>query len=343
MKLFLGPTTPGNIPADAIILPPAQQGDIAAAALQGPDTLILIDGLYHQKLAPWHKEILFALEQGCRVIGAASLGALRAVECARYGAEPVGLIAEWYANESCTDDADVAVAHAPVEQGSKCHTIPIVNLRATLEALAADGLFRFHDIPGILDQARAIYFAERTWSTLKPIFDNLGKLEFTWVQHNYIDQKTRDAEAAILHASSVAAPIPTLPETIHTAHLAALLANDLPIGNGERLHHLAIEREAATDRHLVAELAQCLGLRPDTHAIRAASSKMWERLGIHTPAAAEAWLHTYQVPDAAWYAEAEREALRQAARDWWTATHCGYDTVPLTRTHQILNPAHSNQ
>lgn len=335
MKIFIGPTTPNNIPADATILPPAQQGDIAAAALQGPDTLILIDGLYHQNLAPWHKEILFALEQGCRVIGAGSLGALRAVECARYGAEPVGVIAEWYANESCTDDADVAVAHAPVEQGSKCHTIPIVNLRATLEALAADGLFRFPDISGILDKARSIYFAERTWASLKPVF---GEMEFDWVKHNYIDQKSRDAEAAIRQAATVAAPAPTLPDTIHTAHLTALLNNDLPIGNGERLHHLAIAREAATDRHLVAELACLLGIRPDSHAIRVASSKMWDRLKIKNPTEAEEWFKLHNCTDAAWYAEAEREALRQAARDWWTATHCAYDTVPLTRAHQLLNP-----
>lgn len=338
MKIFIGPTTPSNIPTDATILPPAQQGDIAAAALQGPDTMILIDGLYHQNLAPWHKEILFALEQGCRVIGAGSLGALRAVECARYGAEPVGVIAEWYANESCTDDADVAVAHAPVAQGSKCHTIPIVNLRATLEALAADGLFRFPEIPGILDQARSIYFAERTWDTLRPIFDRLGKLEFDWVKHNYIDQKSRDAEAAIRQAATVAAPAPTLPDTIHTAHLAALLNNDLPISNGERLHHLATDREAATDRHLVAELACLLGIRPDSHAIRVASAKMWDRLGIQNSSEAEEWFKLHNCTDTAWYAEAEREALRQAARDWWTATHCAYDTVPLTRAHQLLNP-----
>ena len=335
MKIFVGPTTPSNIPTDATILPPAQQGDIAAAALQGQDTLILIDGLYHQNLAPWHKEILFALEQGCRFIGAGSLGALRAVECARYGAEPIGIISEWYANESCTDDADVAVAHAPVSEGSKCHTIPIVNLRATLEALAADGLFRFPDIPGLLDKARNIYFAERTWDALKPIF---GKMEFDWVKHNYIDQKSRDAEAAIRHASSVAAPVPTLPEVIHTAHLSALLSNDLPIGDGQRLHHLATQREAATDRHLVAELARLLGLRPDAHAIRTASAKMWDRLGINNPAQAEKWFQQNHATDAAWYAEAEREALRQAARDWWTATHCAYDTVPLTRAHQLLNP-----
>lgn len=335
MKIFVGPTTPSNIPADATILPPAQQGDIAAAALQGPDTLILIDGLYHQNLAPWHKEILFALEQGCRFIGAGSLGALRAVECARYGAEPVGVISEWYANESCTDDADVAVAHAPVSKGSKCYTIPIVNLRATLEALGADGLFRFPDIPGLLDQARNIYFAERTWGTLKPIF---GKMEFDCVQHNYIDQKSRDAEAAIRHASNVAAPVPTLPEVIHTAHLEALLNNDLPTGNGERLHHLATQREAATDRHLVAELARLLGLRPDAHSIRAASCKMWNHLGINNTAQAEEWFQQNHATDAAWYAEAEREALRQAVRDWWTATHCAYDTVPFTRAHQLLNP-----
>ena len=33
MKIFFGPTRPSNLPADADIRPPAQQGDIAAAAL----------------------------------------------------------------------------------------------------------------------------------------------------------------------------------------------------------------------------------------------------------------------------------------------------------------------
>lgn len=339
MKIFLGPTKPDNVPADATVLPPAQQGDIAAQALKGPDTLVLIDGLYHQHLAPWHKEMLFALEQGCRVIGAGSIGAIRAVECARYGAEPAGLIAEWYANQTTTDDGDVAVAHTSVEEGSECLSIPIVNLRATLQSLAADGLFRFPEIPGVLDRARAIYYPQRTWRSLKPLF---ADEEFTLVKESYIDQKKLDAEEAIRLAQSPRGTTASLHvDDVYSAHLLALLGNDLPAGNGKRQHHLATDRNNAIDNTLLADLARLAGVKIQKHDIHAASTAMWTRLGITDPDKAQGWLNQQNLSDEQWYAEAEREAYRQAARDWWAGTNCSYDTVTITRTHQLLKKSHA--
>ena len=329
MKIFLGPTRPANIPAEADLRPPAQQGDIAAAALEGPDTLILIDGLFHQSLAPWHKEILFALDRGCRVIGAGSLGALRAVECARYGAEPVGVIAGWYAEESCTDDADVALAHACAEDGYRPLSIPLVNLRATAEA--------YIDEAGhILATARAIYYPERTWQRLRRDLGDVVDI----LQARYIDQKALDAAAAIEHARHVmSSRSHDIPCHLHTPYLQALLTNDLPIADGQRLHQLAAKREAATDSALLATLAEALGICTSVQDIHAASACMWQRLGIPDPADAKQWLSRHSITDAAWYAEAQREALRQSARNWFSATHCAFDTVPLTLTYQLLNPS----
>ncbi|MDN3029626.1 TfuA-like protein [Streptomyces sp. S.PB5] len=45
------------------------------AAIADTDTVVLLDGLYHQVPALRHKEILALLVRGVRVIGAASLGA----------------------------------------------------------------------------------------------------------------------------------------------------------------------------------------------------------------------------------------------------------------------------
>ena len=331
MKIFLGPTRPANIPAEADLRPPAQQGDIAAAALEGPDTLILIDGLFHQSLAPWHKEILFALDRGCRVIGAGSLGALRAVECARYGAEPVGVIAGWYAEESCTDDADVALAHACSEDGYRPLSIPLVNLRATAEAHLPP-----HEAVAILHRARAIYYPDRTWQRLRRDLGDVVDI----LQDRYIDQKALDAAAAIDHARHVMSPKShDIPLALHTPYLQALLANDLPMAGGQRLHQLATQREAATDSALLATLAEALGICTSVQDIHAASARMWQRLGIPDPADAKQWLALHNITDAAWYAEAQREALRQSARNWFSATHCAFDTVPLTLTHQLLNPS----
>ena len=332
MKIFLGPTRPANIPAEADLRPPAQQGDIAAAALEGPDTLILIDGLFHQSLAPWHKEILFALDRGCRVIGAGSLGALRAVECARYGAEPVGIIAGWYAEESCTDDADVALAHACAEDGYRPLSIPLVNLRATAEAHLPP-----HEAVAILHRARAIYYPERTWQRLRRDLGDVMDI----LQARYIDQKALDAAAAIEHARHVMSPKShDTPRHIHTAHLNGLLTNDLPVGDGKRLHHCVspADRDATTDLLLLEQFANHLGIVATPAHIHAASTRIWHRLGITTPEAAEAWMSTHKWTDAQWFRHAQLEALRQALRDWHNATGANMDTVSLTLNHQLLTP-----
>jgi len=329
MKIFIGPTRPGNIPADADIRPPAQQGDIAAAALEGADTLILIDGFFHQTLAPWHKEILFAIERGCRVIGAGSLGALRAVECARYGAEPVGVIAGWYADESCTDDADVALAHGHAEDGYRPLSIPLVNLRATAEA-------HIDKAGHILAVARSIYYPERTWQRLRRDLGDVVDI----LQARYIDQKALDAEEAIRHAQHVAAPVRCdTPQHIHTAHLRALLDNDLPTPAG-RTYTLFpdAQRQAATDSRLLAELAQAAGITITPHDIIQASRSMWNRLGIQDEKTASNWLLENQIPEAAWTQESMNEALRTAARNWLSSASNSFDAIPITKLHTKIHP-----
>jgi hypothetical protein len=76
--IFLGPTMPlveARQLCDAIYLPPAGQADLlSAVTLHRPDVIALIDGVFGQSLSLWHKEILYALEQGVAVYGASSHG-----------------------------------------------------------------------------------------------------------------------------------------------------------------------------------------------------------------------------------------------------------------------------
>ncbi|RUX68847.1 hypothetical protein EN904_03020 [Mesorhizobium sp. M7A.F.Ca.CA.001.07.2.1] len=60
------------------------------AVLEGRKVIGLIDGLFESGPAVWHKEILFALDAGCRLLGAASMGALRAAECWQFGMIGIG-------------------------------------------------------------------------------------------------------------------------------------------------------------------------------------------------------------------------------------------------------------
>jgi hypothetical protein len=89
---------------------PAGQGDILKDVITiAPRQIVLIDGVFHQSLAVWHKEIVYALLEGVIVIGAASMGALRAAELHRYGALGVGRVFELY-RDGEEDDSLVAMA-----------------------------------------------------------------------------------------------------------------------------------------------------------------------------------------------------------------------------------------
>ena len=88
--IFIGPSLPKEtvqkLVPDALVLAPAEQGDIDFAARQlGAEVIGFIDGVHRNKLPSWHSEILSALEGGTRILGAASMGALRAVECRPWG------------------------------------------------------------------------------------------------------------------------------------------------------------------------------------------------------------------------------------------------------------------
>ena len=48
-----------------------------------PDVVGVIDGAFLSGPAVWHREIIWALSQGVQVLGAASMGALRAAATGR--------------------------------------------------------------------------------------------------------------------------------------------------------------------------------------------------------------------------------------------------------------------
>ena len=93
--VFAGPSVHGlgrhNL-AGLDLRPPAGRGAILRAAADGAPAIGLIDGIYESEPAVWHKEILYALGRGIPVLGAASMGALRAAECAAFGMKGIGSI-----------------------------------------------------------------------------------------------------------------------------------------------------------------------------------------------------------------------------------------------------------
>jgi len=327
MKIFIGPTG-YNLKiqvSDIEIKPPAQQGDIAAEAIKKPDTLVLIDGYFTQHLAPWHKEILLAIEMGCRVIGAGSLGALRAIECDRYGMESAGKIAEWFRQEVCYDDSEVALAHACEEDGYTPLSVPLVNIRATCEYLGLDTEL-------IVDQCREIFYMDRSWGAIKSKLGNMAN----HLKEHYVNQKKLDAIEAIKKARNPHIQKSHKASNIMTKNFVSMLLNDVP-KDGKRPWELAIHRKEAVDSWLLSELAMAVGISASEHEILSASHAMWKAQGVHTEEDANKWLQKHNITDSQWNTFAMRDAVRKNARNWLDSASGSCDIVPITNEFQLFN------
>lgn len=163
--LFSGPTLSGTDPRLILGLvprPPASHGDVWAAVRDGATAIGLVDGVYEDVAAVWHKEILFALAQGVHVLGAASMGALRAAECAAFGMIGVGDIYRRYADGRLDDDAAVAQLHAPAELGFAPITEALVNVEATLDTLRTERCITEAEFTTLASSARNLFFKDRT-------------------------------------------------------------------------------------------------------------------------------------------------------------------------------------
>ena len=207
--IFVGPTLAPHqrYAADCVILPPAAQGDIARAVLGGVTVIGLIDGVYETIAAVWHKEILFALERGVRVLGAASMGALRAAECAAFGMEPVGEIAHRYLNGTLDDDAAVAVLHAPMEMGYLPLSEALVDAEATIAHLHDRQLITAAEATALQASAAGCFFKQRTAETIVGNADAVPAVRRATVLGAYrshrIGLKQRDALLLIRRMAAI--------------------------------------------------------------------------------------------------------------------------------------------
>lgn len=204
MKLiFVGPSLHRDLAFlrrrqdDIVWAGPARCGDIARAARSGVTAIALVDGLFDQSAAPWHKEMLYALSLGLPIAGGASMGALRAAECAAFGMVGIGTIFRRYASGELVDDAHVAQLHAPEELNYLPLTEPMVNVEPTLALLESQGIVSFGATRALMETARRIHYSERTYAEILRRCADLepreAQMVATWLQTYAIDQKRQDA------------------------------------------------------------------------------------------------------------------------------------------------------
>lgn len=225
IPVFAGPSLAGvTLAAPFERLPPAGAGDLLRLLHAPPCTVVLIDGVFDFRPAVWHKEVLVLMARGFRVIGAASMGALRAAELHGFGMIGVGHIFAAYASDRITADDEVAVLHAPAEIGGAPLTLAQIDVRATLQAAARARVLSVAAARALRAASAAIHYRERDWAAVLAAGAelDLGGLA-DWLPGFAVDLKARDARAALAVAVALA-PVAPEPgrEPPHTCFLLDL-------------------------------------------------------------------------------------------------------------------------
>lgn len=202
--IFAGPSLPPtartHLPGVAW-LPPAAQGDFFAAARTGPAAIGLIDGYFGSVASVWHKEVLWALDHGIHVYGAASIGALRAAELAAFGMHGVGAIFTAYHDGTLEDDDEVALLHGPAETGYVSLSEPMVNFRASFAAAVHDGVLAEAQSRLLIGSGKKLFYQERrlpaviTAAERRGLPANVSANLNAWWPNGRVDQKRLDALA----------------------------------------------------------------------------------------------------------------------------------------------------
>ncbi|PBC84323.1 MULTISPECIES: TfuA-like protein [unclassified Streptomyces] len=216
VHVFVGPSCPEPLVRQShpgfVLHGPVKHGDLFSAALAEGDVVVIVDGIYHHRLALRHKEILDVLARGIAVIGAASIGALRAAELDGFGMIGVGRVHRWYRTGVFEGDDAVSVAHS--ETGSPAGlNIPLVNLHTAMLAGCDAGVLGRDSAHRLMARLESEYYPLRTPERVRSLIRQCDETAFAdWYEQRLgadpdaFDQKRADA----LEAFALAERLDTL-------------------------------------------------------------------------------------------------------------------------------------
>ena len=344
--VFLGPSCPYEVARarfpDAVIFGPATCGDVYRALRLRPRAIALIDGYFDHRLAPWHKELLFAIASGVVVYGAASMGALRAAELDSFGMVGVGTIYSQFSSGELEDDDEVAVVHQAADREYAATSDAMVNIRATLRAACNDGVIDQAAESAIVRAAKEAFYPERSiTAAVAVVSTQLGSQASELAQwlsvHGLVDQKRTDCDAlfARLEADLAHADQRRSSPDLHFEHthffdvlqrnidcagstLTAVEdqghAQPTPDHTPTSTRELSGQREhdairASFRRALALVLAARAGANAEPSDVQRASEYFRRQHGLLTPESTNAWLTRNSLDLAAFTELMNEEAL----------------------------------
>lgn len=167
--VYVGPTLERaqvtRLLPNAIVRAPIGRGDLYRDRMLRGTVFLILDGVFMQEPALSPREILDVIADGALVIGAASMGALRAAECWPAGMQGVGAIYRLFRRGLLGSDDEVAVlfdADRPAQYAS----VALINVRyATWRARRA-GQLTHAQAGAIVTAAQQLFYAERSWRAI---------------------------------------------------------------------------------------------------------------------------------------------------------------------------------
>lgn len=202
--IFLGPSLSRqkakNI-LEADYRPPAKKGDLLRLADLTKDIAMvgLVDGFFLQDYPPTPIEVYqLATKKNILLVGAASLGALRAVELEKFGMIGIGKIFELYKTGKIDGDDEVAVTF---EEGR--HTLQseaMIDIRFNLFIARRKGIIDENTKRQITKVAKNVYFPFRNYTDILdlskrqyPLSDSYIESFRAYITSNRESLKERDA------------------------------------------------------------------------------------------------------------------------------------------------------
>lgn len=167
--IFVGPSLGAaeirNILPNAIIVPPVARGDLYRYRMLNFGFFVILDGKFGDTLAVSPREVADVLQDGAVVLGAASMGALRAVDCGPAGAIGCGTVFRLFRKGVLTSEDDVAVLYLPEAQQLQMSTA-LVTIRVALRRARRSGAIDALQERALLGAAQARRYDQRSWEGL---------------------------------------------------------------------------------------------------------------------------------------------------------------------------------
>jgi hypothetical protein len=155
---------------DVEYFPPITNRDLDAAVADGIEVVGIIDVAFIQTYSVTPAQILRHLRDGIVIFGAASGGALRAVEADAFGMRGVGGIYRLFRNGFEAED-ELAVSYDP--DSLRPLSEAMINVRYALRRALSEGVVSQHTHEIVAKVAKDIYFPDRTY---KAVFERASAI-----------------------------------------------------------------------------------------------------------------------------------------------------------------------